>query len=173
MIHQPVVILEPERCAIHPTARVDAFCKLSGAVRLGAHVHIASFSHLGVGSGEVVFGDHSGCSSHVIVCSGMPDLSFLHISAADLPSDQHPRRMRTEIGEYAVIFAGAIILPGVRVGEGAVVAAGAVVTKDVTDWVVVAGVPARVAGERRLHDGELERWMRGEPLPGHYDWVGV
>ena len=47
------------------------------------------------------------------------------------------------IGAGAWIGAHAVILDGVRVGRGAVVAAGAVVTKDVADFTIVAGVPAR------------------------------
>lgn len=42
------------------------------------------------------------------------------------------------------VGARAVILPGVTVGIGAVVGAGAVVTSDVSDFTVVAGVPARV-----------------------------
>ena len=49
-----------------------------------------------------------------------------------------------EIGDDAWLGAGCIILPNVRIGRGAVVGAGAVVTKDVPDYTVVAGVPARV-----------------------------
>lgn len=45
------------------------------------------------------------------------------------------------------IGAGAVILPGVTVGRGAVVAANAVVTKDVPDFTVAGGVPARVLKE--------------------------
>jgi tetrahydrodipicolinate N-acetyltransferase len=37
-----------------------------------------------------------------------------------------------------------MVLKGVRIGKGAVVAAGSVVTKDVPDYTVVAGVPARI-----------------------------
>ncbi|NJD51378.1 MAG: acyltransferase [Candidatus Methanoperedens sp.] len=48
------------------------------------------------------------------------------------------------IGDNVYIGTGAIILPGVTVHEMAVVGAGAVVTKDVTSFTVVAGVPARV-----------------------------
>jgi acetyltransferase-like isoleucine patch superfamily enzyme len=49
-----------------------------------------------------------------------------------------------EIGDDAWLGAGSIVLPDVRIGKGAVVGAGAVVTKDVPDYTVVAGVPARV-----------------------------
>ena len=48
------------------------------------------------------------------------------------------------IKKGAWIGAGATILPGVTIGEYAIVGASAVVTKDVGDYEVVAGVPARV-----------------------------
>ena len=47
------------------------------------------------------------------------------------------------IMKNAWIGAGATILPGVTVGENAVVAAGAVVSKDVTSYTVVGGIPAK------------------------------
>lgn len=46
------------------------------------------------------------------------------------------------------IGAGVIILKGVTVGKEAVIAAGAVVTKSVPERAIVAGVPAKVIGER-------------------------
>lgn len=48
------------------------------------------------------------------------------------------------IKDGAHIGIGSIIMPGVTVGEGAVIGAGAVVTKDVPDYSVAVGVPARV-----------------------------
>lgn len=54
---------------------------------------------------------------------------------------RHARR--TVIGHDTWIGHGAIIKPDVTVGLGAIVAAGAVVTKDVPDWTIVAGCPAR------------------------------
>jgi acetyltransferase-like isoleucine patch superfamily enzyme len=42
------------------------------------------------------------------------------------------------------IGAGAIILAGVTIGKGAIIAAGAVVNKDVPDYAIVGGVPAKV-----------------------------
>lgn len=53
------------------------------------------------------------------------------------------------IGEYAKIYSGATILPGVTVGTQAIVAAGALVNHDVPPNMVVAGTPAKVIRERR------------------------
>jgi acetyltransferase-like isoleucine patch superfamily enzyme len=47
------------------------------------------------------------------------------------------------IGAWADIGVNAVILPGVTVGKGAIIGAGAVVNKDVPDFAVVAGVPAK------------------------------
>jgi len=57
-----------------------------------------------------------------------------------------------KIGNKAWIGAHAIILKGVNIGEGAVVGAGSVVTKDVPDWTIAAGNPARII--RPLTDEE-------------------
>lgn len=58
----------------------------------------------------------------------------------------------TVIGEGSWVGANAVLLPGVRVGKGAVVGAGAVVTKDVPDFAVVVGVPAKIIKYRKVKD---------------------
>ena len=50
---------------------------------------------------------------------------------------------RIVIGDDAWLGTGCIILPNVSIGRGAVVGAGSVVTKDVPDYTVVVGVPAK------------------------------
>lgn len=66
------------------------------------------------------------------------------------------------IGEDCWFGGNCIVLPGVTIGNGVTVGAGSVVTKDVPDYVVVAGNPARVIkrierpGERVLEEGVLE-----------------
>lgn len=52
------------------------------------------------------------------------------------------------IGEYSWICSRSIILPGVKIGKGAVIASGSVVTKDVADFDIVGGIPAKVIGKR-------------------------
>ncbi len=54
----------------------------------------------------------------------------------------------TTIGNDVWIGASAIILPGIKIGNGAIIGAGSVVTKDVEDFAIVAGNPAKVIGKR-------------------------
>ena len=54
------------------------------------------------------------------------------------------------IDDYAWLSFRCVILPGVTIGRGAVVAAGAIVTKDVPAFAIVAGIPARIIGERNV-----------------------
>ena len=52
------------------------------------------------------------------------------------------------IGNDVWIGDRALILPGVHIGDGSIIAAGAVVTKDVSPYSIVAGVPARKIRDR-------------------------
>ncbi len=75
----------------------------------------------------------------------------------------------TIVGTDVWIGARSIILSGATIADGAIVAAGSVVTKDVPEFAVVAGVPARVVGmrfgseedrtahKRSLADGSFQR----------------
>ena len=58
---------------------------------------------------------------------------------------------KVNIKDFASIGAGAKILPNIKIGKGAIVGAGAVVTKDVNDFEVVAGVPAKFIRKRKLY----------------------
>jgi len=54
------------------------------------------------------------------------------------------------IGDYVFIGPRSIILPSVKIGKGAVVAAGAVVTKDIPDFEVWGGIPAKKISDRNI-----------------------
>ncbi|MFM8292849.1 MAG: acyltransferase [Planctomycetia bacterium] len=59
---------------------------------------------------------------------------------------------RLTIGNDVWIGRRVMVMPGVRIGDGAIIAAGAVVTKDVPDYAIVGGVPAKVIRFRKPGD---------------------
>jgi acetyltransferase-like isoleucine patch superfamily enzyme len=61
-----------------------------------------------------------------------------------------------EIGAGSFIGYGSVILPNTRIGRHVVVGANSVVTRDVPDYSVVSGVPARLV---RRYDSTLGRWV--------------
>lgn len=86
---------------------------------------------------------HVDIASDVMIYNSEHDVNSEDFHAVDGP---------VEIGDYVFIGPRAIILPGVTIGKGAVVAAGAVVTKNVEDFKIVGGVPAKEIGKRSLRD---------------------
>ncbi|RCK77759.1 MAG: Acetyltransferase [Ignavibacteriae bacterium] len=68
-----------------------------------------------------------------------------------MDTDLHPLPGQTEtidkpviIGDNVWIGCRAIILKGVKIGNGAIIAAGSVITKDIPEYSIAAGVPAKV-----------------------------
>ncbi len=60
-----------------------------------------------------------------------------------------------EIGEYAKVYTNCTVLPGVHIGKGAICATGAIVTKDVEDFTLVAGIPAKPIRKRKFEGDDL------------------
>lgn len=92
------------------------------------------------GRDSLVIGDHVAFATDVMVYNAKHDIQS---------DDFHAITAPVEIGDYAFVGPRAIILPGVKIGRGAVVAAGAVVVKDVEDYSIVGGVPAKEIGRRK------------------------
>lgn len=124
----------------------DVYLKL---VADDARLAIGDYSFVGRGS-EIDVEQSVVIGSHVLIAPNVFITDHTHRNARALRIDeQGTSAAPVTIGSDAWIGAGAILLPGVRIGEGAVVGAGAVVTKSVAAFTIVAGVPARVIGERQ------------------------
>lgn len=116
-------IQQPRHVAIGENVSINDFAwiaanKNGGGIRIGKNTLIGPRCIL-----------HSG--NHVYELSGIPIRQQGH------------KFDPIEIGEDVWIAANVTILKGVKIGDGAIVAAGSVVTKDVDNYSLVAGVPAK------------------------------
>jgi len=143
VIHQPDLV-NLYGCTIGDGTRVGAFVEVQKGAKIGAHCKISTHSFIceGVTIEEGVFVGH-----------GVMFINDRYPQAVNpdggMQTDQDWKVVPTRVKRRASIGSNATILAGVTVGEGALVGAGAVVTKDVPDYAVVAGVPARVIGDVR------------------------
>ncbi len=112
-------------------------------LEIGPHAFIGRGTEFDVQSRVTV-------GAHALIAPGVFITDHWHrFSRAARIDEQGCEVAAVSIGRDAWIGAHAVVLAGVTVGEGAIVGASAVVRRDVPPYAIVAGVPARVIGERR------------------------
>ena len=111
--------------------------------------------------GPVVIGDNVMFAQHVTVVGMNHGYQDLNTPIRDQPCTT----ALTRIGDDSWIGAGAVVNAGISVGRHSVVGAGSVVTKDVPDFTIVGGNPARVLKSYNPSTGEWERPPYSGPLP--------
>ena len=95
------------------------------------------------GRNKLKIGDHVDLATEVMIYNAWHDVEDLDFKALSEP---------VIVEDYVFIGPRVIVLPGVTIGKGAVVAAGSVVTKNVGQYEVVGGVPAKIIKERGLKE---------------------
>ena len=156
---------------IHPTAEVSDKASIGDGTRIWHQAQVREGVSIGseciIGKGayvdfDVVVGDRCKLQNGVFVYHGatLEDGVFLGPGAMIL-NDKHPRAVTADgnlktdddwevsscnIGQGAGIGGRVVILPGVSVGKWAIVGAGSVVTRNVPDYGLAYGNPARLAG---------------------------
>ena len=150
----------------HPTSAVDDGVEVGEGTKIWHYSHVQSGTKIGkkcsfgqnvnVGN-NVKIGDHVKVQNNVSIYEGVeledyvfcgPSMVFTNIMN---PRCKYPQRgsqyyLPTLVKEGASIGANATIVCGNTIGRHALVGAGAVVTKDVPDYALVVGVPARRTG---------------------------
>jgi acetyltransferase-like isoleucine patch superfamily enzyme len=140
----------------HP-ALVNLYgCTIGDETKIGAFVEIQK---------NAIVGARCKISSHSFVCEGVviDDEVFIGHGVMFI-NDRYPRATNvdgslqdatdwkvetTRVKRRASIGSNATIVSGITIGEGAMIGAGAVVNKDIPDYAIVAGVPARIIGDTR------------------------
>lgn len=89
--------------------------------------------------GEVFIGNNVSIAHHSKIYTAGHDIHCSYFTGEKRP---------VIIKDYAVLFSSCIIQPGVTIGKGAVIFPGSVVTKDVPDYTLVGGNPAKYLGDR-------------------------
>ena len=113
--------------------------------------------HLSIGDGcSIGEYSHITCANKVIIGNGLLTGRFVLITD-NSHGDSSPEECDTaplardvcskgpvEIKDNVWIGDKATILPGITIGKGAIIAANAVVTKDIPDYAIAAGIPAKI-----------------------------
>lgn len=147
--------------------QIRAFCVRGYITRGGKNINIQRCAHI---SKDCIIGDNSGIGAYSIVSKHtmignnvmMGEQCFIYTvnhayDRLDIPmikqgvSECEP----VMIGNDVWIGSRVTILPGVKIGNGVVIGAGSVVTKDVPDYAVIGGNPAKVI-KYRNKGGTLE-----------------
>lgn len=144
---------------IGSNVKIWNFCNLYGTgenvVTIGNNTQIGSFTEIKPG---VFIGKYCRIQSYVFISDFTNIGNYVFIGPhVSILNDKHPTSIKTInktwklnpciINDYVSIGAGAVIGPGVKIGKYSVIGMGAVVIKNISNFEIVAGNPARVIGK--------------------------
>lgn len=160
---------------IHSTAIVDPGAEIGNDTKIWHWVHISVTAKVGrncvlgqnvfIGS-HVIVGNNVRIQNNVSVYEGVileddvfcgPSMVFTNVINPRASVSRKDEYKKTLVKRGATIGANATILCGVTIGTYAFIGAGAVVTKNVRDYELVSGVPARSMGWMGEHGVRLQK----------------
>jgi UDP-2-acetamido-3-amino-2,3-dideoxy-glucuronate N-acetyltransferase len=165
---------------IHPSAIVDEGAVLGDGCRVWHFVHISAGARIGDGCsfGQNVFvgsdvriGNNVKIQNNVSVYDAVtleddvfcgPSMVFTNVYNPRSAVNRKAEYRRTRIRRGATLGANCTIVCGVTVGEHAFIGAGALVNRDVPDFALMLGVPARQSGWMSCHGERLALPLQGD-----------
>jgi UDP-2-acetamido-3-amino-2,3-dideoxy-glucuronate N-acetyltransferase len=148
----------------HESAYIDDGCVIGAGTKIWHFTHVMSGARIGqhcnigqnvVVSPDVVIGNNVKIQNNVSVYTGVvleddvfcgPSMVFTNVSNPRSHVSRRHEYQQTIVRRGATLGANSTIVCGHTVGQYALVGAGAVVTRDVPDYALVVGNPARVTG---------------------------
>jgi carbonic anhydrase/acetyltransferase-like protein (isoleucine patch superfamily) len=141
-----LAVVFAERLSLGDRTYVSAHSYLWGDVQVGADCTLNPFTEV---RGVVRIGDGVRIGAHTSI------LGFNHSTSTEEPIHAQPLVFAgIDIGDDVWIGSHVVILDGVTIGSHCIIGAGSVVTKDMPDWSVVVGNPARRVRDRRTGAGD-------------------
>jgi acetyltransferase-like isoleucine patch superfamily enzyme len=117
---------------------------INGMVTMGKECSISNNSFLSGKRAGIFLGDYVMIAPNCVLVASSHGFKDIEIPMINQSTQSDPIFIEDDVW----IGANCTITSGVRIGRGCIVGAGSVVTKDVTPYTIVGGVPARVIGSR-------------------------
>lgn len=171
-----------ENFTAHPTAVVDDGCQIGKGTRIWHFSHIMPGCVIGencnigqnvVISPEVVLGNNVKIQNNVSIYTGVtcdddvflgPSCVFTNVTNPRSAVNRRGQYAKTHVGKGASIGANATIVCGHDIGKFAFIGAGAVVTKNVPDYALLVGNPARQTGWMSEYGHKLQFDAQGHAV---------
>ncbi|WP_312825869.1 CatB-related O-acetyltransferase [Epilithonimonas sp.] len=154
---------------VHPTFNIGGHSKISKDFVAGEFSYVGPncFIYPGVSIGR-----------YTMIAQNVQIIGDDHnFNIVGVPStfSGRPKLRKTQIGRDVWIGANSIILTGITIGDGSIIAAGSVVTKDVAEYSIYGGVPAKFLKKRfesesdeqihsKMLNGDLLKNVRNKPI---------
>ena len=163
---------------VHPSAIVDAGARIGAGTRVWHFAHVCAGARIGarcsLGQGvfvadDVTIGNNVKVQNQVSVFDAVtleddvfcgPGMVFTNVHNPRAAVVRKAEYRRTLVRQGATLGANCTIVCGVTIGRHAFVGAGAVVSRDVPDFALVLGVPAKQVGWMSRH-GERLTFVEG------------
>lgn len=138
-------------------------------IKMGNHCHVGTLSDL---QGHSTFGDYCRLHSNTHIGQGSKVGNFVfiypYVVFTNDPVPPSDICIGPTVGDYSIIATGSLVMPGIKIGTNVLVGAGAVVTKDVEDFSLVLGTPAKRICDVRKIDSREKIGKKHYPWPNNF-----
>ncbi|GHT50816.1 hypothetical protein FACS189440_18890 [Bacteroidia bacterium] len=131
---------------VHPTFIASPKCSIAKDFTAGAYSYVGPYCSI---YPKVCIGNYTMIADHVTIVGG--DHNYTKAGTPIIFSGRNIL-LPTIIGNDVWVGCNSTIMTGVKIGDGAIIAAGSVVTKDVEEYAIYGGVPAKKIKDRFTPD---------------------